>query len=364
MSEETYEKPLVLVVDDDEDIRTYLAALIRGDAETVEAADGDKGISIAKSRQPDLILLDLMMPGTDGYQVCKALKNNSATRHIPIVFITAQADRAFEAAAIKMGAIDYIVKPFDTDIVSAKIRNYLSLLNQGERLPGAIRGGASRLILPIAAAVLVAGLVVYTGVRLLTEDGSQEYAEQAAAPEGPQKQAAVRAPAVQVTPPKTAQPAPPLPVTRTPTANTPTAVTGSRVEVETAARPGRLDTTQEQVAMTDTKQTRAPGRYHWVRQASCGVVPLVEWWQNVTPSSMALYVDRHHNGEWEPYVTKWQKHLIRTENTLAKNGAMQAPNDTILKGPELREFVAKLRKRVDVVECLARARERLGSTRP
>lgn len=67
MSEETYKKPLVLIVDDDEDIRTYLAALISADAETVEAADGDKGISLAKSRQTDLILLDLMMPGTDGY---------------------------------------------------------------------------------------------------------------------------------------------------------------------------------------------------------------------------------------------------------------------------------------------------------
>ena len=307
MSEETYKKPLVLIVDDDEDIRTYLAALISADAETVEAADGDKGISLAKSRQPDLILLDLMMPGTDGYQVCKALKNNSATRHIPSFFITAQADRAFEAAAIKMGAIDYVVKPFDTDIVSAKIRNYLTMLNQGERLPGAIRGGSRRLVLPVAAAVLVAGLAVYAGVQLLPENGAQEYSEQ-------------------------------------------------------AARSGKLDLTQEQVAVTDLKHARAPGRYHWVRQASCGVVPLVEWWQNITPSSMALYVDRHHNEQWEPYVTKWQKHLIRTENTLAKNGAMKAPNDTILKGPALREFVAKLRKRVDVVECLARARERLVST--
>ena len=282
MSEETYKKPLVLIVDDDEDIRTYLAALISADAETVEAADGDKGISLAKSRQPDLILLDLMMPGTDGYQVCKALKNNSATRHIPIVFITAQADRAFEAAAIKMGAIDYVVKPFDTDIVSAKIRNYLTMLNQGERLPGAIRGGSRRLVLPVAAAVLVAGLAVYAGVQLLPENGAQEYSEQAASGEAT-KPSPAPAPAARATPPQTAP--------SSPTAMAPTNAAGGQTQVETAARSGKLDLTQEQVAVTDLKHARAPGRYHWVRQASCGVVPLVEWWQNITPSSMALYVD-------------------------------------------------------------------------
>lgn len=102
-----------------------------------------------------------------------------------------------------MGAIDYVVKPFDTDIVSAKIRNYLTMLNQGERLPGAIRGGSRRLVLPVAAAVLVAGLAVYAGVQLLPENGAQEYSEQAASGEVAKPSPA---PAARATPPQTQQP--------------------------------------------------------------------------------------------------------------------------------------------------------------
>ena len=88
------------MIDDNEAIRAYLSALTQDHAETIEAASGEKGISVTKSRVPNLILLDLMMPRTDGYQVCKALKQNTATQHIPVIFITANTDRAFEAAAL------------------------------------------------------------------------------------------------------------------------------------------------------------------------------------------------------------------------------------------------------------------------
>ena len=108
----------MLVIDGEEAIRAYLSALTQDHAETIEAASGDKSISVTKSRVPNLILLDLMSAETDGYQVCKALKQNTATQHIPVIFITAKTDRAFEAAALKLGAIDYIIKPFDTDIVA------------------------------------------------------------------------------------------------------------------------------------------------------------------------------------------------------------------------------------------------------
>ncbi|MBC8242240.1 MAG: response regulator [Alphaproteobacteria bacterium] len=156
MSEDTYIKPLVLVVDDDEEIRGYLSAMIQDHADTTEAASGNKGIAIAKSRVPDLILLDLMMPGTDGYQVCKALKQNTATRHIPVIFITAQTDRTFEAAALKLGAIDYIVKPFDTDIVTTKIKNHLEAIRLGETINSTFRRRGNKRYLGIAAALFVA----------------------------------------------------------------------------------------------------------------------------------------------------------------------------------------------------------------
>ena len=169
ISEDTYSKPLVLVIDGDEAIRAYLSALTQDHAETIEAASGDKGISVTKSRVPNLILLDLMMPGTDGYQVCKALKQNTATKHIPVIFITAKTDRAFEAAALKLGAIDYIIKPFDTDIVATKIKNHLEIIPRGETINPTFRRRGNTRYLGIAAAMLVAAALGFAAQIYLNE---------------------------------------------------------------------------------------------------------------------------------------------------------------------------------------------------
>jgi putative two-component system response regulator len=124
----------VLVIDGEEAIRAYLSALTQDHAETIEAASGDKSISVTKSRVPNLILLDLMSAETDGYQVCKALKQNTTTKHIPVIFITAKTDHAFEAAALKLGAIYYIVKPFNTNIVASKLKIILRSSNGARSL--------------------------------------------------------------------------------------------------------------------------------------------------------------------------------------------------------------------------------------
>jgi len=97
----------VLVIDDDEAIRAYLSSPTQDHAETIEAASGDKGISVTKSRVPNLILLDLM---------------------------SAKTDHAFEAAALKLGAIYYIVKPFDTNIVASKLKIILRSSNGARSL--------------------------------------------------------------------------------------------------------------------------------------------------------------------------------------------------------------------------------------
>lgn len=371
MSENSYTKPLVLVIDDDEAIRAYLSALTHEHAETIEAASGDKGIAIAKSRVPDLILLDLMMPGTDGYQVCKALKQNTATKHIPVIFITAQTDRAFEAAALKLGAIDYIVKPFDTDIVAAKVKNHLTSIAQEENISSSIRQRNTGKYAAAAAVVIALGL---GGAAYQFFGGDDDhYTESAAPAPAPTRQVAAAQPNAFPSPPPATpsatapaptitapQPAPPS--TTTPPVNR--LITKAPAAPKTlpeTARPSTRPTaalTQESQAVTDRRHQRPTDKYGWVKEAHCGVVQLVEWWQNITPSSIALYVDKHHDGIWEPYATKWQKHLIRTENTMIKGGALKAPNGTVLKDAKLREFVAKLRKRVDVVECLSRAAER------
>ena len=187
-----HDKPLVLVIGDDEAICAYLSALLEDNAVTIEASNGEKGIALAKSRLPDLILLNLMMPGTDGYQVCKTLKANRGTNHIPIVFITAQEDRAFEAAAIKLGAIDCIVKTFDTDIVAAKVKNCLNMLKEAEALNPALqrRQNSKRMTaFAVAAGVMIAVAVGILGTQFLSER------------------------------PSTPQPAPPQPVASTPAAS-------------------------------------------------------------------------------------------------------------------------------------------------
>lgn len=362
MSEGTYSKPLVLVIDDDEAIRAYLSALTIDHAETIEAASGDKGFSIAKSRVPDLILLDLMMPGTDGYQVCKSLKQNTATKHIPVIFITAQTDRAFEAAALKLGAIDYIVKPFDTDIVATKIKNHLEVIRRGETINPTFRRRGNMRHLGIAAAIIIAAGLGFISHFYLTEPSTQN------AP----------VPTIQAPSPQRAQNSPAQPSAQ-PTISKPGLITNSQPPVPDAkiAPPSpvqsepapvkqrairSIDTfKQETNAITDDKHPRPTENYGWVKDARCGVVPLVDWWQNITPSSMAVYVDKYHDGIWEPYAIKWERHLIKSENTMARGGALKAPNGNVLKGSSLQEFVAKLRKRVDVVECLSRAAARRAS---
>jgi diguanylate cyclase (GGDEF)-like protein len=92
------------------------------------ALNGPAALRIAASEnRPDLILLDIVMPDMDGYEVCKALKGNDLTRDIPILFITALSDAEDEAKGLELGAIDYITKPVRTAIVQARVRNHLAL---------------------------------------------------------------------------------------------------------------------------------------------------------------------------------------------------------------------------------------------
>ncbi len=386
MSDESIDKPLVLVVDNDEDICTYLSVLIHDSADTIKATNGDKGIELAESELPDLILLDLMMPGTDGYQVCKTLKRNPETRHIPIVFITAQTDRGFEAAALKLGAIDYVVKPFDTEIVASKVKNYLSMLHQGEELNTVLRHRRGRyLVYGACAALLAGGIGYFTHGYLDLWKSSREQARipaaaqpapapsialQAPRPQAAQSEVAQSRAAPESAPPAPLPASPPLPAPRLPApapaasvpTPTPTPAPGpAPVPPVAASAPSGLTALQETGALADSGPKRAFNKYDWVRDAHCGVIPLVDWWQNVTPNSIAEYIEKHHEGQWGAYTKKWSDHLVRTENTMARGGALKAPNGTILQGAKLREFVAKLRKRVDVVQCLARAASRHGS---
>ncbi len=120
----------VLVVDDTPDNLSLMSGLLKDLYKVKVANNGEKALSIAASdNPPDLILLDIMMPGMDGYEVCSRLKANPETVDIPIIFLTAKAEVADEAHGLDLGAVDYITKPISPPIVLARVRNHLELKN-------------------------------------------------------------------------------------------------------------------------------------------------------------------------------------------------------------------------------------------
>ncbi|SFX43129.1 response regulator [Marinospirillum alkaliphilum] len=122
------QKRTLLIVDDQSANIKVLANLLKADYTILVANSGARALDIARGKnQPDLILLDILMPDMDGYSVCRKLKNNPGTSRIPVIFITALDDASDETKGLDLGAVDYISKPFHPDIVKSRIRNHMSL---------------------------------------------------------------------------------------------------------------------------------------------------------------------------------------------------------------------------------------------
>ncbi|EKP0309334.1 two-component system response regulator [Aeromonas veronii] len=120
--------PIVLVVDDTPDNLSLMSDLLRGRYRVKLANGGAKALQIAQSDSPpDLILLDIMMPEMDGYEVCQRLKADARTRDIPVIFLTAKAQVEDERLGLSLGAVDYITKPISPPIVLARVETHLNL---------------------------------------------------------------------------------------------------------------------------------------------------------------------------------------------------------------------------------------------
>lgn len=117
----------VMVVDDTEANIDVLIETLGDDYKVVVAMDGVSALEDIKRNPPDLILLDIMMPEMDGYEVCKKLKEKETTRNIPVIFLTALKEEGDEARGLELGAVDYITKPFNPNLVNARVRNHLEL---------------------------------------------------------------------------------------------------------------------------------------------------------------------------------------------------------------------------------------------
>src|SRR6185436_13803339 len=119
--------PLVLVADDDNNLRKILCLFLKNaHYETLEAVNGREALQLAKSQEPDVILMDIMMPMLDGFTVCKMLKDDPETKPIPVLICTAKNRKEDLVAAIKAGAEDYIIKPFTKETVLTKIEKALA----------------------------------------------------------------------------------------------------------------------------------------------------------------------------------------------------------------------------------------------
>lgn len=121
------EKPVILLVDDTETNIDVLLDILSDFYEVSVALDGESALEIALEDQPDIILLDVMMPGMDGYEVCRRLKRQKETAEIPIVFVTARNEVADEAKGFDLGAVDYITKPVSPAIVKARVKTHVQL---------------------------------------------------------------------------------------------------------------------------------------------------------------------------------------------------------------------------------------------
>ncbi len=115
----------ILIIDDAKDNRTILSELLMTEYKVFLAKDGVQGISLACKHNPDLILLDVIMPGINGYQVIKSIKSDESTMNIPVIFISSKTSTEDEKIGLDLGAVDYITKPFHPPIVQARVRNHL-----------------------------------------------------------------------------------------------------------------------------------------------------------------------------------------------------------------------------------------------
>lgn len=168
---------LVLIIEDEKDIRENLAfSLKREGFEPIEAETGERGLELARLKKPSIILLDLMLPGIDGLEVCRQLKHASATALIPIIMLTAKGEEIDKIVGLELGADDYVVKPFSLREVILRIRavlrrgkeeRYESVVNSGALTLDAVRhqawAGDMELELTLSEFKLLQDLLLHAG---------------------------------------------------------------------------------------------------------------------------------------------------------------------------------------------------------
>lgn len=124
-------KKTILIVDDEKDIVKLLEYNLQKEGYvTLVAPDGERGVELARAKKPDLVILDLMLPGLDGLEVCKILKSDKTTKNIPVVMLTAKGSEIDQVVGLEIGANDYVPKPFSVKVLLARLKNIFRLLEK------------------------------------------------------------------------------------------------------------------------------------------------------------------------------------------------------------------------------------------
>jgi len=173
-------KPVILAVDDDANNLAVIRDCLTGYNYTVLVAeDGECAVSRADYARPDLVLLDIMMPGMDGYETCRQLKRQESTRDIPVIFMSALAETGYKVQGLEAGAVDYVTKPFQQEELLARVGVHLSIKALNRRLKEAnelleTRVEARTMDLAIANRVLEEGIAERQAMRLEVQEERQK----------------------------------------------------------------------------------------------------------------------------------------------------------------------------------------------
>ncbi len=127
------DRPIILVVEDNDDARAFIGSSLNGHYDVHLASSGKEALGIAQHVVPDVVISDVMMPGMDGYELCRELKSNESTSHIPVILLTALADRTDRIAGLEHGADEYLTKPFDRQELHLRLRNLLHQRDEVQR---------------------------------------------------------------------------------------------------------------------------------------------------------------------------------------------------------------------------------------
>ena len=123
----TSDRPTILIVDDDPDLRELLAVVLTATADCLRAGDGDEALEVLAETDVDGVVLDVMMPRVDGFQVLEAIRGDDRLRHLPVVILTARSGQDWHSLTARMGADAHLVKPYDPDVLVAELAGLLAM---------------------------------------------------------------------------------------------------------------------------------------------------------------------------------------------------------------------------------------------